>query len=683
MANSLEIDFDLLRESWDCEAKSATGRDGRGHLPASVWETYSAMANTEGGIILLGVRERRNGQLQPIGIPDIERIEQNFWNQINDPDKVSRNLLRRQDVEQVEVAGNSLFMIRVPRAERRQRPIFLNGNPLKGTFVRRHDGDHRASDEAVRRFLAEAEESPRDGEILAGYDLSDLEADSLVAFRNLFRTQFPGHPFLAGDDREMLRQLGGWTQERTSGREGLTLAGLLMFGKQRSILDRIPDYHLDYQHLPEANDPSELRWIDRITLDGTWPGNLFEFFRKVVPRLRDGVRIPFQLGQDLLRRDDTPQHEALREALVNALIHADHTARGGIRVRRAPHRFEFVNPGTLRIPKEQVRRGGRSDCRNPAIQRMFQMIGVGEKAGSGFPRIVQAWHEQHWRVPLLEEDYELYETCLTLNTLSLLPVEVGEALEQRFPGQLAALTQEGRLALATAFLEGRVSNSRLQELTECHPNDLTEMLRGLVRAGYLESHGKQRWTWYALPMATVSEEFVGEGSEGLAGRSEGLAGRSEGLAGRSEGLAGRSEGLAGRSEGLAGRSEGLAGRSEGLVGRSEGLSAGSEGLSAESEALLLGVEDLPKELLDQAASIRTRGKVSKDAVHLVILAVCRRRYLSLRTLSGLLGRAPDYVRPNFLRELVKSGQLEALYPDRPNHPDQAYRTRYEGEGKAS
>ncbi|MBF0178053.1 MAG: hypothetical protein HQL63_14585 [Magnetococcales bacterium] len=389
-----------------------------------------------------------------------------------------------------------------------------------------------------------------------------------------------------------------------------------MFGKQRSILDRLPVFHLDYQHLPGPSDPEGMRWLDRVTPDGTWPGNLFEFYRKVVPKLRDGVRIPFQLGQDLLRRDDTPQHEALREALVNALIHADHAGRGGIRIRRAPNRFEFINPGTLRIPREQVRIGGRSDCRNPAIQRMFQMIGAGEKAGSGFPRIVQAWREQHWRAPLLEEDHELYETRLTLTTLSLFPVEVGEELERRFPGRLAALDQEGRLALATALLEGRVSNNRLQELTERHPSDLTEMLRGLVRTGFLESHGKQRWTWYTVQAGAAPVE--GDG------------------------------------------------RSEGLVGGSEGLVGGSEGL--------------PKELLDQAASIWTRGKVGKGEVHAVILALCRGRFLSLRTLSGLLGRSPDYVRPNFLRELVKSGQLESLYPDRPNHPDQAYRTRKEMEG---
>ena len=143
-----------------------------------------------------------------------------------------------------------------------------------------------------------------------------------------------------------------------------------------------------------------------MTLDGLWAGNLLEFYRKVIPKLRDGLQIPFKMGPDLFRKDETPQHEALREATVNTLIHADYMGRGGVRIFRLSHGFEFNNPGRLRLPVEQVRSGGKSDCRNPSLQLMFQMIGAGEKAGSGFPKILQAWREQDWRAPALEEDIE-------------------------------------------------------------------------------------------------------------------------------------------------------------------------------------------------------------------------------------------------------------------------------------
>jgi ATP-dependent DNA helicase RecG len=391
-----------------------------------------------------------------------------------------------------------VLVLHIPRADRRQRPVYINNNPLRGTYVRGHEGDRRATEDTVKRMLADAEERPRDGEILEHYGLDDLDQESLKAYRNLFHSSFPGHPFLAGDDREMLRQLGGWAKDRTSGLEGPTLAGLLMFGRQRSILDRLPHFQLDYRHQPPDTSPGAPRWLDRVSLDGTWPGNLFEFYRKVITKLRDGLSVPFRISPDLFRHDESSQHEALREAMVNALIHADYLASGGIRVFRLSQGFQFFNPGFLRLSAEQIRAGGKSDCRNPSLQQMFQMIGAGEKAGSGFPKILQAWREQHWRAPALEENVEQEEVCLRLPTISLLPPEVTEEMERRFPKRLARLDETGRLAIATAILEGRVSNERLQELTDKHPRDITFLLKRLVDEHFLVGNDKRRWSSYAL-----------------------------------------------------------------------------------------------------------------------------------------------------------------------------------------
>ena len=59
------------------------------------------------------------------------------------------------------------------------------------------------------------------------------------------------------------------------------------------------------------------------------------------------------------------------------------------------------NPGTLLVSLEQLLRGGVSECRNPALQKMFFMIGGGEKAGSGYDRIQSGWQSEHWRPPSL------------------------------------------------------------------------------------------------------------------------------------------------------------------------------------------------------------------------------------------------------------------------------------------
>jgi predicted HTH transcriptional regulator len=80
-------------------------------------------------------------------------------------------------------------------------------------------------------------------------------------------------------------------------------------------------------------------------------------------------------------------HEALREALVNTLIHVDYTGRVSILVVKRPDMFGFRNPGSMRLPLEEVQQGGISDCRNRNLQKMFQLVGLGEQAGSGIPKI--------------------------------------------------------------------------------------------------------------------------------------------------------------------------------------------------------------------------------------------------------------------------------------------------------
>ena len=105
--------------------------------------------------------------------------------------------------------------------------------------------------------------------------------------------------------------------------------------------------------------------------------------------------MPFLLDRALYRKDDTAVHEALREAVVNALVHADHRGQGGVVIKRYPDRIELSNPGSLLVSRVQLLQGGVSECRNKSLQLMFQLMGGGEKAGSGMDKIRAGWRAQH------------------------------------------------------------------------------------------------------------------------------------------------------------------------------------------------------------------------------------------------------------------------------------------------
>ncbi|MCH9627502.1 MAG: hypothetical protein S4CHLAM2_11430 [Chlamydiales bacterium] len=274
-------------EGEDLEFKSA-----KGGLPKSLWETYSALANTRGGIILLGVEN--DGSVS--GIENISAIKRDFWNTINNRGKVSINLLKNEDVQDLRHPNGALIAIRVPQATRYQSPVFVGQNPLTGTYRRNAEGDYRCTEKEVGRMLSDRAEEPADSRILEHYTLDDLDFSSLKQYRQRFASLKPTHPWLSEDDQEFLCKLGGWRSCRASQKQGITVAGLLMFGREEILREVLPQYHVDYRE--KLSTQSDVRWTDRLTLDGTWPGNLFQFYLRVMQRLSADLKLPFQLDHD-------------------------------------------------------------------------------------------------------------------------------------------------------------------------------------------------------------------------------------------------------------------------------------------------------------------------------------------------------------------------------------------------
>ena len=106
------------KETNRIEAKQAVGG-----LPHSIWETYSAFANSDGGFILLGVAERKTDKtLYSVELPDPWRLVAQFWEGINNPRNVSKNILRKCDVTIECVDGNEIVVISVPKAKKADKP---------------------------------------------------------------------------------------------------------------------------------------------------------------------------------------------------------------------------------------------------------------------------------------------------------------------------------------------------------------------------------------------------------------------------------------------------------------------------------------------------------------------------------------------------------------------------------
>jgi ATP-dependent DNA helicase RecG len=601
-----------MGEEKDWEFKSA-----KGGIPGSLWETYGALANSDGGCIVLGVEK----DCTVSGLSDVPKIKKNFWDMVNNKGKISLNLLSDENVKEIVVEDKSVLVIKVPRANRRQRPVYTGQNPITGTYRRNYEGDYHCSADEVGRMLADQAEEPADSHILDHFSLGDLDKASVKQYRQRFAARSPDHPWLVKDTKAFMEKLGGWRRDRLTGEEGLTVAGLLMFGNDEAIHDpaAIPEFNIDFRE--KLSDEPTVRWTDRLTIDGRWTANLFQFYQRVIQRLTADLKIPFRLEPNLFRKDDTIVHEAIREALVNALIHADYRGQGGIVIEKYRDRFELSNPGSLLLSLDQILTGGISECRNKSLQTMFLMIGGGEKAGSGIDKIRQGWKSQHWRSPMIQQTMQPDRVKLTLPMISLLPPESLQRLRSHFGVRFDRLKGLELQALVSADLEGGVTNQRLREMSDVHPADVTKVLQGLVARGFLQTEGHKRWTTYRLPPRTEQEGI------GSSHKPEDSSHKRD----------------------------------------------SSHKSPIDSSHRL---EELPPEEFARLKAIAAPAfegrRLQPDVTRQMILQLCEGRFLTANDLSELMSRNPSSLRSRFLSPMVEEGLLVRKYPEEPNRPDQAY-----------
>lgn len=611
----------------DIEFKSAAGG-----FPSSFWETYSAFANTDGGTIVFGVKET-NGKFSLNGLSEeqIEKYKKDFWNGVNNPSNISCNLMNENNVRDAEYKGYRFLLFFIPRASKDQRPVFKTTDPYNGTYKRNYEGDYKCSKREVRRMFADADDQhPADSRILKNYTMDDIDMETIRAYRQKFSISSPDHPWLILNDIDLLKKLGGYRKDRETGEEGFTVAGLLMFGKSESITDIecTPNFFPDYrEHLTEDEN---VRWTNRICSDGTWEANLFNFYQRVLPRLQSVLPKPFKLEGNI-RKEETPAHVAVREALINLCVHADYTEDASLVVKHNTNAFIFSNPGTMLVSKEQYYSGGESVCRNKSLQKMFSMLGVAEKAGSGTDKILKGWKESNWRAPIINEHQNPDKVELIMPMESLLSEDTKLRLEEKF-GRVADTFEHDVLSiLALTCDEGSVTNERLRYSLNLHKREISVLLKQMCQNGLLVAQGYGRGTRYLLPENSNNNLFtsIEQSQEDI------ISSNSE--------------------------------VSLKVIGKPMDNNRGTSDDYRETSDDYRGTSD------DNNINSHKK-RLSKEQMDLLVISICQ-DWMDKEEIAQRLHRKVKYVSDVILPRLVKEKQLEMLYPGTPNHPRQKYKIK--------
>lgn len=509
----------------------------------------------------------------------------------------------------------------VPEAALEKKPVFIKGNMLL-SYCRRGEGDCLLRQDEVERYIRDRSIATnpaysQDYERIPHTSLDDLAPSSLAKFRNYLSSSSMGKMLVRDDNKTMLTRLGAYYKDRETGEEGLTLAGLLMLGQDDAILHFFPGFQFDYFEYLNPGDITT-RWSDRLTNDGSVsPGNLFEFFFSVLFRVTEGLKRPFRLNSELRREDDSSAHIAVREALANAIIHADFSLPFGIKIERDEYGLRFINPGRLLVSRDSLfsEQLMISICRNKCLQRMFYAMGVVDKAGSGVSKIVRGWFEDRMSLPGVEQMNEPDRVVWTLTYVSIIP-------EQRLKDvrRSIGVSVYEELPLVDKMILLSVDNSRYLSHNEIlsmvnlplHPSDLSDHLSTLAERGFLVKRGNGRATKYRLSESASPAQHGEAPDEGTP----------------------------------------------------------SPPISYPTH--------LPSHLRELAAlpyvkAIAESNWVREEAFENALRDLCKDRWLSISELSLLLRRNTKTLR-RILRPMINHGILAISHPERIQHPQQSYRT---------
>ena len=194
--------------------------------------------------------------------------------------------------------------------------------------------------------------------------------------------------------------------------------------------------------------------------------------------------------------DDTPVHKAIREALANCLIHADYYGRQGLVITKERGLITMSNPGDFRIDIDAAKSGGVSDPRNGTLMKMFNLIDVGERAGSGIPSIFSVWKQQGWDDPVIAQDFEPNRILLSLPFKD----NSRNALSSKSGDKKVAIKAKMHKDAIIAYLEehGTAKNSELCDLLDLKPSRVRALLKALIDDGIVVSENGNKNRIYRL-----------------------------------------------------------------------------------------------------------------------------------------------------------------------------------------
>lgn len=400
-----------------------------------------------------------------------------------------------------EFEDATLVVAEIPETPLDNKPCYYAGAGLtNGAYIRVADGDRRLGQYEVQVMLASRGQPRADSEPVEGTTVRDLHGDLSQALLDRLRRTRP--QLVGRSDDEILRRMGV-TTDGPDGHQVLSLAGLLSLGEFPQAF--FPELCVTFVAYPTPRigvpGPRGERFADQARIEGPIP-LMIEPTLSILQRNMKQRSVVHGLA-----REDHWEYPitALREAVVNALVHRDLGvfARGTpIQIQLFPDRLVVMNPGGLHGPVtvEMLGDSGVSSSRNATLMRLLEdtpVTGAGylvcENRGSGIGAMLAALRTAGMTPPEFKDFVATFRVTFPNHTLFDQPTLTWLA---SIGGE--DLTENQRVALALLWNGGSLSNETFRKFADIDSRKATRELRHLVRLGLVETRSAGRWTTYLL-----------------------------------------------------------------------------------------------------------------------------------------------------------------------------------------
>jgi len=590
-------------ECHSVEAKTSS------ELGFSVLTTVCAFANKDGGTILLGVRQAKEGKLFPkryeaVGVDNPEKVAADLatacheaFNRPVIPDKIDTTTIN----------GKTVILVEIPKMKPHPQHLYLKRFDYPaGVFLRIGPTDQAGyTRDELASLIDEQGTHLADATPLPNATASDLDPAAIRDYIDRKTRCDLDCDIATVDEPDLLRGLG--CAQVVDGKVVPTMAGILLFGKPLSIRGLFPLARVDFIRVPGVKWRSD---------PGQGDDDLTRKFRGALIKVIEEVRTHI-LGDlsnsssyaDGLHREEVPQLHGriIREIVVNAIMHRSYEEQSPVRIVRYENRLEVQNPGSSLVPVDQLGRGITRN-RNGAIAAVLQDLRLAENKGTGIGYVRRLMREYGYPLPVFDDEPESRKFTATLVFRPIATQENRDWLASF--GKLKLNEDEYHMLFVTREI-GAMNSTGCRSVLQCSEDEASLLLRGLSQKGLLIIQGQGAGVYYKPSPAMENPAAYRWNPAGLAGNLTGFQKNPTGIA------------------------------------------TDLTGIDAAPDSLT--VEPLKEDLQDAVRSLGKKASVA--AIQAVILRLCAWKALNSAELGLYLSRNPAWVRETYVKPLIDGALL--------------------------